>query len=167
MKNNERTITTLMFPDIWLALQVLINCYNSEWDTIRHCQATCGALNDRSLEVDGCWNCPDYDPIVDIKFHKKWFGRDKSLNNDILGILKASWGVGGILDPDSYTQHESKSGEYLPGVVKHSDMIGWLDWVNKCMSNHFKKNDWGEWFELPKHIFTEWALHMFDKMWHR
>ena len=167
MKNNERTITTLMFPDIWLALQVLINCYNSEWDTIRHCQATCGALNDRSLEVDGCWNCPDYDPIVDIKFHKKWFGRDKSLNNDILGILKASWGVEGILDPDSYTQHESKSGEYLPGVVKHSDMIGWLDWVNKCMSNHFNENLWGSWFDLPEHIFTEWALHMFDKMWHR
>ena len=167
MKNNERTITTLMFPDIWLALQVLINCYNSEWDTIRHCQATCGALNDRSLEVDGCWNCPDYDPIVDIKFHKKWFGRDKSLNNDILGILKASWGVEGILDPESYTQHESKSGEHVPGLVKHSDMIGWLDWVNKCMSNDFKKNDWGEWVELPKHIFTEWALHMFDKMWHR
>ena len=159
MKNNERPITTIMFPDVWLALQVLINCYNSEGDTIRHCQATCEALHDRSLEVDGCWNCPDYDPIPHISFN----GRESSLNSDVFGILKASWGVEGFLDRKTYLQHDWRTGENIP--VTRSNMKDWLDMVNESMSEHFKKNEWGEWFDLPYDIFIEWALYLFDKMW--
>ena len=144
MKNNERVVTYVTFPDLWFALKVLINCYNSEGDTIRHCQATCEALNDRELCVDGCWNCPDYDPY--FAFH----GRSASLNGDVLGILKSSWGIIGNVDYDNFYQ------------MKRETFKDWLEGTNEKCSGVFTDNNWGTWSDIQDDIFIEWASHLYD-----
>jgi len=144
MNNNERITTWLTFPDEWLALQVLINCYSSEHDTLMHCMNTCEAFHNRDLKVDGCWNCPDYDPIENIAFH----GRDCSLNGDVLAILKASWGIIGTVETGARTPR---------------DIEWWLDTVNDVCAELFQANRWGEWFKIDRSIFIEWALHLTEK----